>query len=46
MSDNWHEDSTDYIWHALRTNKWEASATLPDGWDSFTPPPTVLLPQE
>jgi len=45
-SDNWHEDTTEYVWHAAPTNEWEASATLPDGWLDFVPPPTALSPQE
>ena len=49
-SDNWHEDPTDYIWHAAPMNDWEASAILPPGWITEPTwrnfPSTVLSPQE
>ena len=50
-SDNWHEDSTDYIWHAAPLNDWDANVTLPDRWvppewPDFPSSSTVLTPQE
>jgi len=50
-SDNWHEDDTNFIWHAAPMNEWEASATLPFGWITEPPswgnfPPIKLSPKE
>jgi hypothetical protein len=39
-NDNWHETSTDYIWHSSPVNEWEASS-LPAEWVDFVPDTTL-----